>query len=229
MALLTLVYVASTLWLVALARWQLRQAAILERSRVRPFVILELVLDPPIILVSVKNIGQTPAFDVKFNVSPNIETLHGGKGMYPSIERVAPMSFIANGIAMLPPQREISGMVGTWVRVKEVHPALRFGGFASYKGPDGVSYSDPFIADLSIYEDLLRPASKDIHDVAKELEEISTTLRRISDNVREPLVRTIPEAEFQARQREFVEQARRSIETPGAPPVQPDGDAVEPS
>jgi hypothetical protein len=45
MAGLTFVYVVATLWLVWLGRRQLQLSTELERSRTRPFVLFDLVLD----------------------------------------------------------------------------------------------------------------------------------------------------------------------------------------
>lgn len=41
---------------------------------------------------------------------------------------------------------------------------------------------------------------KDIADVARGLEEIASSLRSISNSVKEPLVRTIAEEEFKSQQ-----------------------------
>lgn len=123
----------------------------LERGRVRPFVIFDIILRPPFVLVSLKNIGQTPAFNVQVTASPSIEVLLGGENVYPSEERAIPMAFIARPVAMLAPQREISSVMGTRKRVKAAHPTLRFEGTVSYRDAGGDPYSEePFTIDLSI-------------------------------------------------------------------------------
>ena len=182
---LTLVYVFATIWLVFLARRQLRYATELERNRVRPFIIFEILLQPPLVMVSVKNIGQTPAYDVRIAVSPNIETLHGGEGVYPAEERASPMSLIARTIAMIAPQREISSMFGTWKRVKNLHTELLFQGTVTYRGADGTEYSEHFVLDLSIYEGLRRPSVKNINNLVTQLELIAGSLGKIADKLHE--------------------------------------------
>jgi hypothetical protein len=61
MALLTLVYVAATVWLVLLSRRQLDLAADLERNRIRAFLIFDLVTENHCVFACISNVGQTAA------------------------------------------------------------------------------------------------------------------------------------------------------------------------
>ena len=228
MALLTLVYVGATLWLVGLARRQLRQATDLERSRTRPFVIFDLVVEHHCVFATVQNIGQTPARDVRIVVTPNVQCLLGGEGSHPAQERALDIAFVARGVAMLAPQRFIRALMGFWPRVKSAHPELRFEGTISYRGSDGTSYSEPFVADLSAHDGLLYRGSKDIEDVAKQLEAIARTFGQIASGFSRPLVRTMTEAEYVAEQEAFVAEAQQVFEQqqPKELPIPPSNDAV---
>ncbi len=212
MALLTLVYVAATLWIGLLARRQLRLATDLERSRTRPFIIFDLVVEHHCVFATVKNTGQTPAQNVRITVTPNVQSLLGGENVHPSEERATDIAFIARGVAMLAPQREIRALMAFWPRVKSAHPELRFEGTVSYQGTDGTKYSELFVADLSVHEGLRYRGTKDIEDVAKHLEAIARTFDHVASGFHQPLVRTITEEEHQAQIRAFVEQASQPNE-----------------
>jgi hypothetical protein len=212
MALLTLVYVIATLWLVWVARRQLRQATDLERSRTRPFVIFDLVVEHHFVLATLHNVGQTPASDVRIVVTPNVQCLLGGKGAHPAEERADDISFVSRGVAMLAPQRCIRALVGFWPRVKSAHPELRFEGSVSYRGSDGASYSEPFVADLSVHEGLRYRGTKDIEDVAKQLESMARTFGHLASGFSKPLVRTIAEAEYVAQREALFGEAPQELE-----------------
>ena len=212
MACLTLVYVLATFWLAWLARSQLKQATALERSRTRPFVLFDLVLDRHFVFTQITNTGQTPARDVRVSVTPLVQSLLGGQNTYPSEERATPIAFIERGIAMLAPGRSITALVAHWSRVRSAHPELRFEGTVSYTGTGGVQYSEPFVADLSAHDGLRYLGTKDIQDVARQLESISRTLDHLATGFSRPLVRTMTEAEYVAQQEAFVAEAQAAFQ-----------------
>ena len=212
MAILTLVYVGATLWLVWLAHRQADVATKLERSRTRPIVIFDLVVDHHFVFATVHNVGQTPAHDVRIVVNPNVQCLLGGKGSIPAQERALDIAFVARGIAMLAPQRSIKALMGFWSRVKSAHPELRFEGTISYRGSDDTSYSESFVADLSAHDGLLYRETKDVEDVVKQLEAVARTLDHIASGFSKPLVRTITEAEYVADQEALVADAKCALE-----------------
>ena len=198
-ALLTLVYIGATLWLADLARRQFRQATDLERSRTRPFVIFDLLVEHNSVFATVHNIGQTPAYDVRIVVAPNVQCL------LPSPrEGVLDIAFVARGMEMLAPHRFIRALMGLWPRVQSAHPELRFEGTVSYRGLDGTSYSEPFVADLSAQEGLLYRAPKDIDDVVQQLETIARTFGQIASDFSRPIVPTMPQAEDVSKPEAFV-------------------------
>ena len=209
---LTLVYVLATIWLVWLAHRQISLANTLERSRTRPFVLFDLVLDRHFVFATVKNSGQTPALDVRITTTPNVQCLLGGENTHPAQERSTEIAFIARGIAMLAPQRSITALMGHWARVKAAHPQLRFEGTVSYRSADGTAYSEPFVADLSAQDGLLYLGTKTIEDVAKQLEAVARTLDHISTGFHRPLIRTMTQAEYIAEQEASVAEAQRFFE-----------------
>src|SRR5438874_9729531 len=69
-AILTGVYVLATLGLVLLGYRQFRLALRLERSRIRPSVIIDMVTAHAHVHVTLKNLGQTPAYGVRVLANP---------------------------------------------------------------------------------------------------------------------------------------------------------------
>jgi hypothetical protein len=214
MAVLTLVYVLTTIGLalialrsVHLTGRQLTLAVELERNRTRPFILLDLVNRPPWVLAVVKNIGQTAGLEVKFKLSPELKILLGGKNMVPREERELDIPFITQGIAVMPPGREIETLIGTWSRVESRHPNLHFEGIVSYKDTQGREYSEPALLDLNSLKGLLHRGAKDIGDVAKQLEEISKELHHIGTGYHKPLIRTLSEDQYRREEEEAIEQA----------------------
>ena len=209
MALLTLVYVLATLGLVWLARRQVRSAMDLERSRTRPVILFDLVLKRSFVFATVKNCGLTPAKDVHITVSPNIEfigtTSNPDSSAHSYGVKRKEIPFIVKGVAMMPPRGEISALMGFFAFVRDAHPELRFEGNVSYCSTDGISYTEPFIVDLSARDGALSIVTKDIHDVAQQLESIAKSLDRISSELREPFIRTMTEEQYQAKEKSLMD------------------------
>ena len=219
MALLTLVYVLTTIGLaviglysVRLTRRQLTLAVELERNRTRPFILFDLINRPPWVLAVIKNGGQTAAFQVKFNLSPELKIVLGGQTMVPREEREIDITFIKQGISVMPPGREIETLIGTWSRVEDRYPNLRFEGKITYKDTQGREYNEPALLDLSFQKGLLHRETKDLEDVAKHLEEISKEIHHIGTGFHKPLVRTISEDQHRREDEDFVKQAEQHLE-----------------
>lgn len=209
MTLLTFVYVIATIRLVRLAQRQAQTAVELERSRTRPVILFDLVIKRNFVFAAVKNCGLSPAKDVHIIVTPNIEYIGSSSNPDSSVHSYGVKSkeipFIVKGVAMMPPQGEISALVGFFGFVRDAHPELRFEGKVSYCSTDGISYSEPFIVDLSARDGALSIATKDIHDVAQQLESIAKSLDRISSELREPLIRTMTEEQYQAKEQALID------------------------
>lgn len=220
-ACLTFVYVGATIWLVLLAKRQLTFATILESSRTRPFVIFDLLLDHHCVFAQIINSGQTAARDVRITVKPDLHCVMGGEGSYPAAERSVAIPFIERGVEMLAPGREITACVGFWRRVHDAYPGLRFEGAVSYADTNGNRFSEPFVADLAAREGLLYRGTKDIEDVARQLEAIARTFDHLATGFSKPLVRTMTEQEYIAQEEAFIEEALKTESAPPPPELQP--------
>src|SRR5437016_5807108 len=96
-AILTGVYVLATFGLVLLGYRQLRLAFQLERSRTQPSVVIDLITAHAHVHVTLKNLGQTAAYDIQVIGNPEIRALHGGQNTFPSQERDEPIPFLRDG------------------------------------------------------------------------------------------------------------------------------------
>lgn len=195
-ACLTLVYVGATLWLVKLSHRQLKQAVDLERSRVRPFVTFDMFFERHFLHAKVANRGQTVALDVRIEITPKLQHVYGGVGAIPVEERTKQIPFIERGLPMLTPGREIKAMIGFSRRVHQAYPDLRFDGWISYLDGTGLRRREAFMIDVAAIEAVATRQTRDIEDVAKQLEEIARTLSHIGSGYSKPLVRTITEKEY---------------------------------
>ena len=84
---------------------------------------------------------------------------------------------------------------------------MRLEGSVSYKDVEGTSYSEPFAVDLAAIEATAYRVTKDIEDVAKQLEEIARTLGHLATGFSKPLVRVITEKEHARQEEAFIEEA----------------------
>jgi len=197
---LTLVYVAATLWLALLARKQLDLASELEQSRTRPFVLFEVVAERGLVYAQLSNTGQTPAYNVRITTSPAIRCLiRSGHG---------PLTFIEEGLPMLSPARTIRALLGSWSEVEKAYPNLKFTSTVTYETgpPRKRRYSDVLFSDLAILSGILYTSRKGQHEIVGELEKIARSLHEICAGFKSPLVRTISEREFrEAEERRLTE------------------------
>jgi hypothetical protein len=213
MALLTLVYVAATIYLVYLTNRQLRHAISIEAQRIRPHVVFEILSNGNgAVTASLRNLGQTSACNLRVNTEPELKCLWGGKGAIPVEEREEPMALVDGVIASLAPGRQLEGYVAFWDRFSKRYPELRFVCTLIYDGPDGVHYVEKVLIDLSPLKNLKSLRTKESNNAADSLEKIATSLQRISRGNDSPLVRTISEADYVSRQDEMVAQAAKEIE-----------------
>jgi len=209
LAVLTGIYVLATIVLVLLSYRQFRFALALERQRNRPVVSIDLQPDGPFLNLAVKNFGLTSAADVKIEVTPQIRAIHG-KRADKSWEESKPIPFLSNGIVMLPPGKEIKGLVGFRTHVRQHNPEMIFRGTISYSdAPGRTKYFESFVIDLSAEEGLAHLQTRTLHDIAKTLDEVRDALHNLGTGYTTPLVRIISEEEYEKKELALEEEALR--------------------
>lgn len=169
LAILTAGYVVLTFFL-------LRSSQKAMQEQIRPYVVVSLPVDSNFILLSVKNVGNRPALNVKINISPSLETLSKDgrfKGMAdPLLKQL-----------FLPPNYEIKNLVSTTLHANDVKPESRiFIVSCSYSDSNGEKYKDSYTIDMNsvIFKDMVLTKSTEtqLSEISKHLEEIGKQLKK---------------------------------------------------
>lgn len=227
-AVLTFIYVVSTIGLVlfarrsnALAQKNIETLTRLEEERLRPYVLLEIFFEMPWVCIKASNQGQTVAHDLSFEITPPLKVVLGGENSIPKDKTEKTIGFVQHGVKTLAPSQVISSLVGTLARVKEGCPALLFDARITYADARGKKYSDHCVLDLRYMSDAVYVSKKTVHDVAKELEGIKQQVNHIATGFSKPFVITQDAKDYQADLEALVRQAeeRRAQETKPEPSV----------
>ena len=174
----TLIYVLATVVIVIvqiranrLSAKNIETIVSLEKERTRPSLLFRLEpRDHGFVFVSVRNIGESTAFDVEIEVAPEPKRdVDGREGI----------RFLQEGIASLPPGGELSTLVCRFEELKRQCDELFFEGEVKYRRRDGTIYEEPFKIDLSAHEDLLHFEENTVHDVAKLLKKFRRDFRKL--------------------------------------------------
>jgi hypothetical protein len=209
-AFLTLAYVVTTILM-----WRsMRKANVLtqaniellnqaERNRLRPHVVFELVEFRGLISAEVANIGQTTAHGIRIDSMPTIRAV--GR------DYAREIYYISKGIETLAPSRRLSILVGSYAEIKAEFPEERFEVEIEYRDGFGETYHEQTTIDLKERSGL-RIKENTVHDISKTIEKIQADIHYIRQGGLEPLVRVIPESEYQeaerCRMQDMVEQAK---------------------
>lgn len=216
-ALLTLVYVIATLVIVCvmvganrLTRKNIETMITLEKERARPHVLFDIVpikFSPHITIV---NIGQTPAYDVRIEITPKPQSIRGVVGDQSTASHEwADIPFLEKGIAFLCPGREVQAFLAPFRSLREKYTSLVFEGHVTYRDGDKKSYTDPFRIDLGFHEGICSYREK---EVGSELEKIGKSIEKFHGIHFRPLVRTISEQEYREQQDKHVVEAQKTFE-----------------
>lgn len=95
---------------IALLAWrQVREAQKLREEQARPWVVVDIVpaVGSPVLILVIENLGKTVARDVGITFSPVLQPLPGGEDLFE-----APA--LRDGIAFLPPRRQLRFELGYW-------------------------------------------------------------------------------------------------------------------
>jgi len=228
MVVLTLVYVIATIAIVQLARHSnkiaqanLKTLVDLEREKARPLIDVDLVPDSIFLSLHVSNRGLTPAYDVKFSVTPTLEYL-GGR------EQSVPLAILDNGLTSLAPGSTTKTLIGSFLELKEANPNLQYTGEVVFEDADGRSYTSPVNIDLRWRENNHYIHRNTIHDAVKELKEIKQEFKHIATGHHKPFVITQDAKKKREEEEALREQVRAKREEAISPTnkdsIQPEAD-----
>jgi len=219
MALLTAVYVFATIVLVymahranAISEQNVRDLTKLEQERLRPLVEVRIESDDPFLILRVTNQGQTPAYGIRIETTPPIKTAMGGNGSYPQTKTEKSIGIIEHGMGSLGAGSSESAILGTFSRVEEVYPEMRFTGSVTFRSFTEIEYTSPINLDLRYMKGLLHVNHKTIHDVANQLEEIRRELGHFGSGFHKPHVIIQSAEERRVEDEAFVNEAREQLD-----------------
>jgi hypothetical protein len=202
------------------AKGQLSELRESREQATRPFVVIDLQTAHTIAAMRVRNIGQTIARNVTFAFSPPLECTWDDKkggGNY----RLSKIEMFANGIPSLPPGQELSTLLDQIPVRLEAGLPNRYEVEISYDGPNGRRYTEPQTLSLETHLGLTRIERKDVHDVAKALEEIKREVKRWSAFGGGSGLRIVTEDDMRRRFDQFLREQTDASE------VAEDGDSDE--
>ena len=191
---------------VLYARGQLEEARTLREEQTRPHVVVDMDMQsrPPIINLSVSNIGQTSARDVRISFSPEL------RSTLDSERKRGESSFLSSVIPTLPPNKKIETIFDTGpdrfkAELDDVYEAV-----VRYRGDAGREYQDTYVLDIGMYYGLEYITPRGLSDIHSELREIrKEVVRWRGSGLRGLLVKTTAdEAEYNQEALERLETLR---------------------
>lgn len=159
----------------------------------RPYVILHVVFERAFVFLEVKNIGHTPATNIKLTVDSKIEKLTGEHDRaYELIHHALgkPLSFIAPGQRLIFAICTGSEAVEAY---KKKPDDSSFPATVEYENMDQQSFTESYTLDLGDYidaiqeEDPLGNISKSIKSVAKNIERSAKTEKEVLNQISQTL------------------------------------------
>lgn len=140
----------------------------------KPYVIVELDRVAPNMLdVVIRNIGKSAAKDIKITFDPNFEL---------QITKVKINDLkILNDLKFLPPNKKISFFFGSYLEQGQYSIRKEFKVKAAYSSLTDKTHTSGFILDPRDFEGISNISRKDIHDVAKTLDDINKNLGKLKD------------------------------------------------
>jgi hypothetical protein len=181
LALLTFVYVAATIFVAllmsksnTLARKSIEVAIQLDKSRSRPYVLFDILIDGSLVYAIVKNIGLTAAKNVLVSIEPAL--------LVTANKEQKQTALINHVIEFIPPQREFKDFLDVSHHFVSSYPDLSFRGRIEYKDMQEQSYNEQFTINLNFQKQLSYIEEKDIaqeiEKIGRHVESVSRTMQR---------------------------------------------------
>ena len=164
-----------TVGLLVYAARQLHESRELRDEQSRPYVIVDFHFKSIMISLSVKNIGQTPAKDLRVHLDDRLTS-----AVMPSVEW-QDSGLFADGVSTFAPGREMRFALDTFPSRVEARLPMSLSGRLEYRRFDDDAQANPIVEwfriDMSAYSEALLPP-KTIAEVGDELETIRKILAK---------------------------------------------------
>ncbi|MGH3788307.1 MAG: hypothetical protein ACRDRG_17580 [Pseudonocardiaceae bacterium] len=187
----TFLVLASTLYFVYR---QVAEATTLRREQTRPYVVVSIDVEQrSLFMLTVENIGKTPAFDVaiKFN-----EPLRS------SMKEIEQVRMLREPIPMLPPGRRLRAVweVSFTVFEKDYPYPLSYQATVKYKDQKGHNCGpETYVLDFRMYEGLAI-GPKGVNELVNSVEKLHTEHKKWTSGISGLLVHTVDAAKKTRRQ-----------------------------
>ena len=143
-----------------------------------PYVVPYIKINDHIIFFCIKNIGKSVAINIKINVEPEFKSSVFG-------DKIRDISFIKNGLSSLQPGHELATMLDvSHIYLNRSDFPLSYLVKVSYEG--GLHKERRYyeqVLDLSVYKDIIPNEGLKFDDLAKYLEDISKSDKKISEEL----------------------------------------------
>lgn len=145
------------------------------RAQIRPFIVIDFIVQQTLIELSIKNIGNTMARNVRFNFDPPLKSSFDEQ---PNRKPLGAAALLAHGVAAFPPTKEYRVLFDQAPTRIEKHLPDRYDVTITYDAePVRQTFTETTLLDLTPY---YVPSIRryDLSDVHKRLSEISTEVRK---------------------------------------------------
>lgn len=210
LVILTAVYVIATIIVVRkmsksndLAQRNIDVFIEIENERNRPVLIFSIELVRKVMVIAkVKNIGPSTASKVSIHTTPELKELETGEQI----------RFLSEQIPSLPPNAELSTVLGMYDEYKKMYGDQVVSGHIEYFSIGNRSYKEEFNFDLTINEGTSWVTELTIHDCVKEIEKLRREISHIASGFKKPVVRVIEEKKYQEEQKIKEDEAIKRLE-----------------
>jgi len=150
----------------------------------------------------VANEGIGPAYDVKFEILPNLSSK-----IEASIkEKIESLGYFDKGIEYLSPNQEISTFLTSILQDYDAKIETSFNIKVSYTNSSGQKAKDTYLIDLSIFKGLSQIGKPNLYTIAKEIEKIQKDFHNIATGVKKLRVISQSKENYDQEQREWLEE-----------------------
>lgn len=157
---------------------QVKEAQRLREEQARPFVIIDFHAWQTIVELTIKNIGATMAWDVRFTFTPSLKTTHDdGPGRGDLME----LNIFKNGIRSLPPNKEMRLFFDQFPARIAAGLPMTYAVDISYRDPKGKRYTEQTVLDLAVYLGTGGITRHGIHEIHREIKNIADTIKKWTD------------------------------------------------
>ena len=167
MAFLTFVYVIATMIIVWLSHKSMKQAILIEKSRVRPYVTFDIVIERKYhsFYAVLKNNGISAACDIEVSMNPPIsrEIQNEDWGI----------SFVENKIPFLAPDRELKDFIDVTHQFLSGDEERKYDVTVSYSDREGDHYEEKAIISLEHHRKAMSIGNEnEVKDIGKHLKDL---------------------------------------------------------